>query len=321
MTFKTEIGTDILRAKQFLDKEEIVAIPTETVYGLAANAFSENAINKVYVAKMRPTNNPLIVHVAGEEWIYQLATEVNEKAELLIEKFMPGPLTLLLPKKKLVPDIVTSGLPDVAIRFPNHPTAKKLLSQLDYPLAAPSANPFGYISPTTAQHVYNQMNNKIPFILDGGQCSAGIESTIIGFKNNLPVIYRLGSITLSEIEAVVGKVIINSNTKDILAPGMLKKHYSPSTPLLLTEEIDEAMKKYNGKNIGLITYDSYSPLLPDEQQIVLGKSTNLGQVAHNLYAAMHTIDAVGYDIIIVKKLPDGGMGKSINDRLTRASNV
>lgn len=237
------------------------------------------------------------------------------------QKFMPGPLTLLLPKKKLVPDIVTSGLPDVAIRFPNHPTAKKLLSQLDYPLAAPSANPFGYISPTTAQHVYNQMNNKIPFILDGGQCSAGIESTIIGFKNNLPVIYRLGSITLSEIEAVVGKVIINSNTKDILAPGMLKKHYSPSTPLLLTEEIDEAMKKYNGKNIGLITYDSYSPLLPDEQQIVLGKSTNLGQVAHNLYAAMHTIDAVGYDIIIVKKLPDGGMGKSINDRLTRASNV
>ena len=321
MIFETEIGTDILRAKQLLDKEEIVAIPTETVYGLAANAFSEKAINKVYNAKGRPTTNPLIIHVASKNWIYEVANEINEKAELLIEKFMPGPLTLLLPKKKFVPDIVTSGLPNVAIRFPAHPVANKLLELLDYPLAAPSANPFGFISPTTAEHVYSQISDKIPFILDGGKCTAGIESTIIGFKNNMPVIYRLGSITISEIEDVVGPVIINSDTSKTLAPGMLKKHYSPRTPLLLTQNVEQALNIYAGKKIGLLTYNSYSPQLQEQHQIVLGKTTNMSVIAYNLYSAMHTMDNAGYDLIIVNKLPDEGIGKSINDRLNRASTV
>jgi len=321
MIFKTNIGTDISVARQFLDEEEIVAIPTETVYGLAANAFSEKAINKVYYAKKRPTTNPLIIHVASKNWIYEVTNEINEKAELLIEKFMPGPLTLLLPKKKFVPDIVTSGLPNVAIRFPTHPVANKLLQLLDYPLAAPSANPFGFISPTTTEHVYSQMSGKIPYILDGGKCTAGIESTIVGFKNEMPVIYRLGSITISEIEDVVGPATINSDTTKTYAPGMLKKHYSPRTPLLLTENVDEALNKYNCKNIGLLTYDHFSPQLQDKHQIVLGKSTNMSLIAHNLYSAMHTMDASGYDLIIVKKLPDEGIGKSINDRLTRASTL
>ncbi len=321
MTFRTETGTDILRAKQLLDNEEIIAIPTETVYGLAANAFSEKAINKVYTAKMRPISNPLIVHVAGKKWIYEVAHEISEKAELLIEKFMPGPLTLLLPKKKIVPDIVTSGLPNVAIRLPAHPVANKLLELLDYPLAAPSANPFGFISPTTAEHVYTQMSGKIPFILDGGKCTAGIESTIIGFKSDIPVIYRLGSITSSEIEDVVGPVTINEDTTKTVAPGMLKKHYSPRTPLLLTQDLEQAVNKYAGKKIGLLTYNSYSPQLPEKHQIVLGKTTNMSVIAHNLYSAMHTIDNGGYDLIIVNKLPDDGIGKSINDRLTRASTL
>lgn len=321
MTYKTEIGVDILRAKQLLDNEEIVAIPTETVYGLAANAYSEIAINKIYFAKNRPRSNPLIIHVGSKENIYELTKYINEKAELLIEKFMPGPITLLLPKKKLIPDIVTSGLPNVAIRMPAHPIATKLLEQLDYPLAAPSANPFGYISPTTAQHVYCQMDTKIPFILDGGQCTAGIESTIIGFKSDIPVIYRLGSLNISDIEDIVGPVIINSDTRQTLSPGMLKKHYSPRTPLLLTKSIDEALNKYAGKNIGLLTYDSCSLMLPEEHQIVLGKSTNMSLIAYNLYSAMHSMDAAGYDLIIVNRLPDEGIGKSINNRLTRASTV
>lgn len=321
MIFRTETGTDILRAKQLLDKEEIVAIPTETVYGLAANAFSEKAINKVYHAKDRPTTNPLIIHVASKNWIYEVANEINEKAELLIQKFMPGPLTLLLPKKTFVPDIVTSGLPNVAIRFPAHPVANKLLELLDYPLAAPSANPFGFISPTTAEHVYSQMSGKIPFILDGGKCTAGIESTIIGFKNEMPVIYRLGSITISEIEDVVGTVTINSDTTKTLAPGMLKKHYSPRTPLLLAQNVEQALNRYVGKKIGLLTYNSYSPQLQEQHQIVLGKTTNMSVIAYNLYSAMHTMDNAGYDLIIVNKLPDEGIGKSINDRLTRASTV
>ena len=321
MIYTTEVGTDILRAKQFLDKEEIVAIPTETVYGLAANAFSEKAINRVYSAKNRPATNPLIIHVASKDWIYELAKEINEKAELLIEKFMPGPLTLLFPKKKLVPNIVTSGMPSVAIRFPAHPIANNLLQELDYPLAAPSANPFGYISPTMAQHVSDQMSGKIPYILDGGKCTAGIESTIIGFRNGIPVIYRLGSVTVSDIEDVVGPVTINSSTTQTIVPGMLKKHYSPRTPLLLTNSIDEVLNKYAGKNVGLLTYGSYCPLLPHEHQIVLGKITNMSVIAYNLYSAMHTIDAAGYDLIIVNRLPDEGVGKSINDRLTRASTL
>lgn len=321
MIYNTEIGTDILLAKQFLDKEEIVAIPTETVYGLAASAFSEKAINSVYTAKKRPSTNPLIIHVANKDWIYELAKEINEKAALLIEKFMPGPLTLLLPKKKLVPDIVTSGMPNVAIRFPDHPIANNLLKKLDYPLAAPSANPFGYISPTTAQHVYSQMNGKIPFILDGGKCTAGIESTIIGFRNGIPVIYRLGSVTISEIEYVVGPVTINADTSQTVVPGMLKKHYSPRTPLLLTQSIDEALNKHIGKKIGLLTYGTYSPLLPEEHQIVLGTIANMSVIAYNLYSAMHTMDVAGYDLIIVKRLPDEGIGKSINDRLNRASTL
>ncbi|MCF8449982.1 MAG: threonylcarbamoyl-AMP synthase [Taibaiella sp.] len=319
MVFRTEIGKDISRAKQLLDNEEIVAIPTETVYGLAANAFSEIAINKVYKAKNRPSSNPLIVHVGNKEAIYELASEVNIKAELLIEKFMPGPLTILLPKSQLVPEIVTSGLPHIAIRMPAHTVALELLNSLNYPLAAPSANPFGYISPTTANHVFCQMKSKIPYILDGGHCKAGIESTIIGFKNNIPVLHRMGSITVEEIEQIVGEVVLNSEHKVTMAPGNLEKHYSPRTPVILSIDLSEIIDKFSDKYIGLITYDSYCPDLPEVQQIMLGKSTNLYEIAHNLYAAMHKMDLSGFDFIVIKKLPDEGIGKSINDRLNRAS--
>ena len=319
MAYKTEIGQDILLAKELLDKEEIVAIPTETVYGLAANAFSEIAVSKVYKAKNRPANNPLIVHIGNKDGIHNLVDELNDKAVLLIEQFMPGPITILLPKNKSVPDIVTAGLPTVAIRMPAHPVAAALLTQLDYPLAAPSANPFGYISPTTAQHVYEQMNTRIPYILDGGQCNAGIESTIIGFKEGIPVIYRLGSLAVSDIEGIVGKVHINTNAHQVVAPGMLKKHYSPATPLLLTDDIDNAINKHTGKNIGLLTYDQYSHLLHPDRQIIVGQSTDMREIARNLYVAMHKMDAARYELIIARKLPDEGLGRSINDRLTRAA--
>jgi L-threonylcarbamoyladenylate synthase len=319
MTFETEIGDDILHAKRLLDSDHIVAIPTETVYGLAANAFSEIAVNKVYEAKKRPSANPLIVHVGSKDQIYELTQAVNDKARLLIEKFMPGPITLLLPKKKSIPEIVTSGLPEVAIRIPAHSTTAALLEQLDYPLAAPSANPFGYISPTTAKHVYDQLKSKVPYVLDGGQCKAGIESTIIGFRNGIPAVFRLGSITVADIENIVGKVIINSNSNLSVAPGMLKTHYSPTTPLVLADDSDEFLKDYDGKRIGLITYDTYSTHLPRKQQIVLVQSSNLSEIAYNLYSAMHRMDAAGYDVIIVTKLPDDGIGKSVNDRLVRAS--
>jgi L-threonylcarbamoyladenylate synthase len=165
------------------------------------------------------------------------------------------------------------------------------------------------------------MNGKIPFILEGGKCTAGIESTIIGFSNQMPVIYRSGSITVGEIEEIAGPVFINSDTTQTLAPGMLKKHYSPRTPLVLTQNIEAELNEYEGKNIGLLTYDAYSDLLAEDRQILLGKTTNMHVIAHNLYAAMHTMDDAGYDVIIVRRLPDEGIGDSINDRLTRASTV
>jgi L-threonylcarbamoyladenylate synthase len=232
---------------------------------------------------------------------------------------MPGPLTLLLPKNELIPDFVTSGLPDVAIRIPAHPVTAKLLSLLNYPVAAPSANPFGYISPTNALHVFEQMNSKIPYILDGGQCNEGIESTIVGFKQGAVVVYRAGSVTIGAIESLIGKVTLNTDTRKVVAPGMFRKHYSPHTPLIVTDDLDEAVAGNTGKKIGFITYDSYHPDYPTDHQILLGRSVRMTEVAHNLYSAMHKMDASGFDLIIVKKLPETDLGIAINEKLYRAA--
>lgn len=319
MIFDTQIGNDISIAKQLLDNEEVVAIPTETVYGLAANAFSEKAIRKVYEAKNRPQNNPLIVHVGSKEKLFQLTKNISEKAALLIDHFMPGPLTILLPKNELIGDFVTSGLPDVAVRIPAHPLTAALLSVTDYPLAAPSANPFGYISPTNAFHVFEQMHSKIPYILDGGQCNEGIESTIIGFRNGTPILYRAGSVTIAAIELLIGKVTLNTDNRKKVAPGMFKKHYSPNTPLIVTENVAMELAKNEGMKIGIITHDNYHPYHPTQHQIMLGKSGNMAEVAHNLYSAMHKMDASAYDLIIVKKLPEADLGIAINEKLERAA--
>lgn len=319
MNYDTRIGTDSSVAKHLLDNEEIVAIPTETVYGLAANAFSEKAVKKVYEAKKRPANNPLIVHVSSKERLQELTKDINDKAAILIDNFMPGPLTILLPKNELIPDFVTSGLPDVAIRIPAHPLTAKLLSLLDYPLAAPSANPFGYISPTNALHVFEQMNSKIPYILDGGQCNKGIESTIVGFKQGDVVVYRAGSVTIGAIESLVGKVTLNTDTEKVVAPGMFRKHYSPHTPLIVTDDLGEAIAANKERKIGIITYDYYHTDYPTDHQILLGKSVHMAEVAQNLYSALHKMDASCFDLIIVKKLPETDLGIAINEKLYRAA--
>ncbi len=315
---ETIIGNDIEFAKQLLRNNELVAIPTETVYGLAANAFSEQAVREIFLAKDRPSYNPLIVHVGSIEQLADVVSDMPPAATVLLQKFAPGPLTLVLPKTRRVPDIVTAGLPDVAVRIPAHPLALTLLQELDFPLAAPSANPFGYISPTTAIHVKQMMNGRIPYILDGGECAAGIESTIVGFKGNTPVIYRQGVITVNDIAHCLGEVEL-SHEKKILAPGMLDSHYAPRTPLYLTEDIETMLAHMKGANIGIITYNTYSQLLPEAQQIMLYANNNLAEGAHNIYSALHNMDGRGYDAIVVKKLPDQGIGAAINDRLWRAS--
>lgn len=227
-----EIGTDIQKAASLLRRGKLVAIPTETVYGLAGNAFNEEAVLSIFETKNRPQFDPLIVHSSGIQWVKQHVNEIPVLAGILMDEFWPGPMTLVLPKKEIVPDLVTSGLDSVAVRVPSHPMTQELLLMLDFPLAAPSANPFGYVSPTTAQHVNDQLGDKIDYILDGGSTTVGLESTIIGFEEGKPIVYRLGGLSIDVIEESIGPVEIALNqSSDPKAPGMLKSHYAPGKPL------------------------------------------------------------------------------------------
>lgn len=319
MTFaeQTITGTDIQLAAQLLTENKLVAIPTETVYGLAANMFSKSAVQRIFSVKQRPANNPLIVHLPDAERIQDIVTDIPDMAKTLIDVFAPGPLTLLLPKRKSVPDIVTAGSSDVAIRIPNHELTLKLLHKVSFPLVAPSANPYTYISPTNAWHVKKVLGGNIPYILDGGPCIMGIESTIIGFPKGSPTIYRLGAISMEEIEDKIGKVKLAITEKSI-APGMHLKHYSPNTRFIVSDSLDKDIANFSNHNIGVITYNNYSKLLPNEQQLLLCENDEFKTAGTNLYTAMHIMDNKGYDLIIAREFPKTGIGLSINDRLNRA---
>ncbi|MDC1222147.1 L-threonylcarbamoyladenylate synthase, partial [Salibacteraceae bacterium] len=230
------------------------------------------------------------------------------------------PLTLVLPKKPDVPDLVTAGKNTVAVRVPNHPTTLNLLRRLDFPIAAPSANPFGRISPTKAEHVAEYFDDRLKMVLDGGDCQKGIESTIVGFENDRPILYRLGSISVEEIEAVVGPVsVINKENSNPDAPGMLSKHYAPKTKTVLVDDIDAAVQKYADLKIGVLTFDKDTKHKSILHKIVLSLDSDMEKAMANLYAAMHDLDALHLDIIIAEKFPDQGLGRSINDRLLRAT--
>ncbi len=314
------ISNDIYKAAQLLHHEEVVAIPTETVYGLAGNVFSEKAISKIFELKKRPHTNPLIVHIGSKEQLYEIATEVPELAKRLSDKFWPGPLTLVLKKNMNIPDLVTGGKDTVAIRMPNHPEALKLLNLLSFPLAAPSANPFGSISPTAATHVAHYFDGVLPMVFDGGVCHEGIESTIIGFEDEMPVVYRLGSTTIEAIQDEIGVVQIkNFNKANPEAPGMMAKHYAPKTRTFLTQNMSDAIIENEGKRIGLLLFDSQVMNTQIIHQEVLSPQGNLKEAASNLFAAMHRLDDLALDIIIAQKFPDYDLGIAINDRLSRAA--
>ncbi len=314
---ETLIGKDIELAIQLLRSERLVAIPTETVYGLAANMYSESAVRQVFEVKQRPATNPLIVHVPNVDNLSEIVSEVFPEAITLLDTFSPGPITLLLPKSRYVSGLVTAGLPDVAIRIPDHKLTLDLLNKLEFPLVAPSANPYTYISPTSAEHVKTMLNGKISYVLDGGQCARGLESTIMGFPNGVPTLYRLGAISIEEIESVIGKIKI-AKAEKVIAPGMHIKHYSPKTRLIVSDDIEQDIAIYSNYKIGLITYNQYSEFLPNESQIVLCENDDYKSAAKKLYAAMHAMDSKDYDLIIASKFPDTGMGRAINDRLNRA---
>ena len=304
-----------------LQNNEIVAMPTETVYGLAGNAYSEVAAQKIFALKNRPHYNPLIVHIKSAGYLQQVAKNIPDVALQLADAFWPGPLTLVLEKKDHIPDIVTGGKNTVGVRVPNHPVALELLEQLDFPLAAPSANPFGSISPTTAKHVADYFTDTLTIILDGGSCDKGIESTIIGFENRQAILYRQGSTKVQDIEKITGplQIRVHANNESVVAPGMLSKHYAPSTTTILTEDIALGIQKYSDKRIGVLQL--IPTTLPSFVIAVetLSQTGNLEEAAKNLYAAMHRLDHQHLDLIIAQKMPAVGMGLAINDKLERAA--
>jgi len=311
---------DINKASIILQNNGLVAIPTETVYGLAGNAYNEEAIKKIFQLKKRPHYNPLIVHIKSASNLLEIANEIPACAFKLAEKFWPGPLTMVLNKQKHISDTITAGKKTVAVRVPNHPVTLALLELLEFPLCAPSANPFGSISPTCASHVFDYFGNEVDAILDGGQCEKGIESTIIGFEQNQPILYRHGSIPAEEIEKVVGKLRHNTkNNSSPAAPGMLSRHYAPSTDTYLTNDVHEFLQNFEGKRIGLILFNQKIENNKIISQEVLSPNGNTKEAARNLYAAMHRLDQMKLDVIIAERLPEKGLGKTINDKLERAT--
>jgi len=314
------ISKDLDKAKEILEADGIIGLPTETVYGLAGNIFSEQAIKRIYEVKKRPLFNPLIVHIKGIDQLDLMACNIPSKAYQLAEVFWPGPLTLVVQKQSQIPDWITAGKQSVALRVPAHPLALALLQKLNFPLAAPSANPFSTISPTSAAHVEYYFNDLLPLILDGGECQRGIESTIIGFEDEVPVLYRHGSLPLEEIERLIGPVTIkNRNNVAPEAPGMLSKHYSPKTRLVLVEDLANALKKFEGKKLGVLSFGS----TPNYKEVTcteyLSVQADMEEAANQLYAALHRLDQANLDLIIAERLPDTGLGRSINDRLERAA--
>ncbi len=314
------ITNHLQKAVQTLLKNELVAIPTETVYGLAANAYSDLAVQKIYALKKRPAHNPLIVHLKSADALSEIAQNIPALAFELAQAFWPGPLTLLLEKQAHISDVITAGKPTVAVRVPNHPLTLELLENLPFPLVAPSANPFGSISPTTAQHVFDYFGHDLEVVLDGGPCSRGIESTIIGFVNQQPVLYRHGSIAAEEIEKITGSLsFILHNEQAPEAPGMLSRHYAPNTDTFLTDDVQSFISLFSGKKIGVLALQNKISSSLIAHQEVLSASGNLQEAAQNLYAAMHRLDHLQLDVIIAQRMPDQGLGKTINDKLIRAS--
>jgi L-threonylcarbamoyladenylate synthase len=311
-----ETGKDINKARELLQTGQLVAIPTETVYGLAANALDAEALTRIFHVKNRPRFDPLIIHVPSLENLHLYAENIPEKASTLAAAFWPGPLTLLLPKRPVIPDLVTAGLPTVGVRCPDHPLTHQLLRALDFPLAAPSANPFGYVSPTTPQHVADQLGEKISYILDGGPCQIGIESTIVGFHNGQGIVYRTGGLKIEEIEGLIGKVQLqtaaSSNPK---TPGQLHSHYAPGKKVI-AGDLDELIQQYPPEKTGILSFqrDYNAPY-----QRILSPAGDLEEAARNLFSALRTLDQAPIDIILTEYVPDTGLGKAINDRLRRAA--
>lgn len=309
--------TQTAEAAVHLIAGELVAIPTETVYGLAANGLDDQAVARIFKAKNRPFFDPLILHVSSIEQAQSLCQLWPEEAEKLSHAFWPGPLTLVLPKSDKVPNIVSSDLPTVGLRMPQHSLTLELLKSLNFPLAAPSANPFGYVSPTTAEHVFDQLGDNIQAVLDGGPCRVGIESTIVKWDERGVHLLRLGAITQEQIEAVVGPITLADSIQGgIQAPGQLEQHYSPNCRITLLEP--GAMGPTPNSQTAVVQFQqSQQPWLA--HRYFLSKNGELAEAAASVFAVLRELDKQGYAYAFIEQAPKQGLGLAINDRLKRAA--
>jgi L-threonylcarbamoyladenylate synthase len=315
---KTEISTDRNAAVELLRKGEIVALPTETVYGLAANALDPIAVAKIFEAKGRPRFDPLIVHLPDDDWlekVVDLRDQDRQLVEKLAAKFWPGPLTIVLPRKTIVPEIVTAGLDTVAVRVSAHPVFAEIVRAFGAPLAAPSANRFGRISPTTAQHVADELSGRVALIIDAGATSHGIESTIAAVRDRKIEILRRGPIT-SEQLSEFGEVCKATAGEKISAPGQLPSHYAPKTPLRL---VDNVKSFESNQRCALL---AWNPTKDNKRFVAirnLSEQQDLREAAANLFRYLRELDGLGVDLIVAERVPSQKLGAAILDRLQRAS--
>lgn len=300
-------------------KGDLTAFPTETVYGLGADAFNAAAVARIYEVKRRPLHNPLIVHIADVEQVELLATQVSDQARTLMEKFWPGPLTLVLTKSSSVPEIVTAGNPTVAIRMPANPWTRQLIRLSETPIAAPSANAFGRTSPTTAAHVREQLSGSYDVLIDGGACRVGMESTVLSVYGKNPILLRHGGICKTDIETLIGHVLsFEQNISDIKkleSPGMMASHYAPDTPLHIVDDVRQFAKR---PDVGILLFERKAEIFSGPVE-TLSPAGNLREAAVNLYSCLRKLDGMKLSLIVVERLPETGLGVAINDRLTKAA--
>lgn len=314
------IGKDIATASQLLADGKVVAIPTETVYGLAANALDIRAVSEIYSVKNRPHFNPLIVHVPSLDAAKKYVTHFPKAAEELARHFWPGSLSILLPKNEMIPDIITAGSPHVVLRVPNHPLTLQLLQSVPFPLAAPSANVSNTVSPTTANHVEHGLGDRIEYILDGGKCGVGVESTIVCIQEGEVVILREGGVSQEAIIHKTGLPILPHTPATIQSPGQLKRHYATHKPLYIVNSFDEFIRNNPQTTCSILYYEKPKDTL-NVTSYFLSETYHLGEIANQLFSILRIADADSSDCILIQPIKPIGIGRAIQDRIQRAATV
>jgi len=311
------ISTNCNIIAEELKRGGVVAVPTETVYGLGANIFNEDAIREIFNLKKRPLTNPLIVHIGNLNQLDTLVDNVPDCFQILIKTFWPGPLTILMDKKDSVPNIVTANSEKVAIRMPNHPLFLKVLTKLDFPIAAPSANPYKRISSTEIEHVKKYFDGQLKYALDGGKCTVGIESTIVGLEEGEVFIYRKGGVSKEQLENVLDKKVFYKEVVGKQLPGSALKHYSPLKEMILSDDINKTVLQNSSRKIGILQFSDH--LLFNNIEFNFSFKKNLEYASKNLFNYLHFLEQQEIDLIICEKFPSNGIGNALNDRIYRAS--